>query len=130
MFKPGSLSLQLDSLPAGDWYRQARRGNCAARQADHRQHKQGKGSEPGTMHNLHVHSHRYRSPEARLIESARMTVLNTKDSKPCTNASRRILCELTWTSETWQVIPITKEKWAWARKPRSSSFGICTRVGL
>src|SRR5215469_2889456 len=52
----------------------------------------------------------YRIPEARLTVNAKMTVLNRNESNPCTKARRRSPGELIWTSETWQVIPITNEK--------------------
>ena len=120
LFKPGSLSFQRTVLPAGDRYRQARRGTRAAGQPDQWQHKSqsqvcihARLFRYGqmTVEVSLIHSDRWhRSPEARLIESAKITVLKTNDSNPCTKARRRILCELTCTSETWQVIPITNEK--------------------
>ena len=39
-----------------------------------------------------------------------MMVLNPKARTLCKSVSLRILCEVICTSETWQVMPITKEK--------------------
>lgn len=52
----------------------------------------------------------YSSDDARLRLSARMTVLKPKESSPCSSTIRRMRREVTWTSEVWHVVPITKEK--------------------
>ena len=48
--------------------------------------------------------------EMMLMLRARMAVLNKNESTPWMRASLRIRCDVTCTSDTWQVIPITKEK--------------------
>ena len=50
-----------------------------------------------------------------LIVSARITVLNPNDRIPCNSTSRRISRDVTSTSETWQVMPMTNEKYAKSR---------------
>ena len=50
------------------------------------------------------------SAEARLRLIARITVLNPNESKPCSRTIRRMRREVSWTSETWHVMPMTKEK--------------------
>lgn len=45
-----------------------------------------------------------------LIVNATITVLKTNESIPCINTNRRILFEVICISDTWKVIPITKEK--------------------
>ena len=42
--------------------------------------------------------------------SARITVLKPNDNIPCSRTSRRISRDVTFTSETWQVMPMTNEK--------------------
>src|SRR5438445_563654 len=44
--------------------------------------------------------------------SARITVLKPNDNIPCSSTSRRISRDVTSTSETWQVMPMTNEKTA------------------
>jgi len=48
--------------------------------------------------------------EMMLMLRARMAVLKTNESTPWMRASLRIRRDVTCTSDTWQVIPITKEK--------------------
>src|SRR5438445_3422413 len=50
-----------------------------------------------------------------LMVSARITVLNPNDKIPCNSTSRRISRDVTSTSETWQVMPMTNEKYAKSR---------------
>ena len=50
-----------------------------------------------------------------LMVSARITVLNPNDKIPCNSTSRRISRDVTSTSETWQVMPTTNEKYAKSR---------------
>ena len=50
-----------------------------------------------------------------LMVSARITVLNPNDKIPCNSTSRRISRDVTATSETWQVMPMTNEKYAKSR---------------
>src|SRR5207248_5069265 len=45
-----------------------------------------------------------------LMVSARITVLKPNDKIPCTSTNRRISREVTFTSETWQVMPMTNER--------------------
>lgn len=45
-----------------------------------------------------------------LMVSARITVLKPNDKIPCTSTNRRISRDVTFTSETWQVMPMTNEK--------------------
>ena len=45
-----------------------------------------------------------------LIASARITVLNPKESMPWTRTSCRNSRDVICTSETWNVMPMTKEK--------------------
>ena len=51
-------------------------------------------------------------PEMMLMLRARITVLKAKERSPCSRARRRMEREVTFTSDTWQVIPMTKEKYA------------------
>jgi hypothetical protein len=53
---------------------------------------------------------RYTKLEARLMLTARITVLNPNEIRPCSSTTRRSPRETTATSETWQVIPMTNEK--------------------
>ncbi len=53
----------------------------------------------------------YSSPAAIFTVSARITVLNTNPRNPCSAASRRSLRAVIATSETWNVIPSTSEKY-------------------
>ncbi|SDM84468.1 hypothetical protein SAMN04488084_11568 [Pedobacter antarcticus] len=50
------------------------------------------------------------SPAIILMLRATMMVLNAKAKTPCIQASLLILLEVICTSETWKVMPITKEK--------------------
>jgi hypothetical protein len=50
------------------------------------------------------------NPDTTLMVSATRSVLNAKDSNAWTSASLRSSREEMVTSETWKVIPITKEK--------------------
>jgi hypothetical protein len=45
-----------------------------------------------------------------LMVSARITVLKPNDNIPCTSTNHRISRDVTFTSETWQVMPMTNEK--------------------
>ena len=45
-----------------------------------------------------------------LMVSARITVLKPNDKIPCSSTNRRISRDVTFTSETWQVMPMTNEK--------------------
>src|SRR5437588_9565201 len=56
-----------------------------------------------------------RKLETVLMVSARITVLNPNDKIPCNSTSRRISRDVTSTSETWQVMPMTNEKYAKSR---------------
>src|SRR6185437_3167533 len=58
---------------------------------------------------------RYSSPAARFTVSARMIVLNRKLSRPCIAARRRNLRDVICTSETWNVMPSTREKYMKSR---------------
>ena len=67
---------------------------------------------------LRIHEHiifkknYFDKPAITLIVSATITVLKAKDKMPCNNASLRNRFEVTSTSDTWNVIPRTKEKYA------------------
>ena len=52
----------------------------------------------------------YIRPATILTNMARMAVLKAKEIRPWTVANRRMVFEEICTSETWQVIPMTKEK--------------------
>ena len=52
----------------------------------------------------------YTNPEIILMLNATIAVLKAKDIIACNNAIRRIAREDISTSDTWNVIPITKEK--------------------
>ena len=41
---------------------------------------------------------------------ARMLVLKKNDKTPCIKLNRRIVREVTFTSDTWLVMPMTNEK--------------------
>lgn len=49
-------------------------------------------------------------PATRLMAKATINVLKAKESSPCIHVNLLILLELICTSETWKVIPTTKEK--------------------
>ena len=53
---------------------------------------------------------RYTNPAMIFTNIARIAVLNMNEIKPCRSASRRIFGDEICTSDTWQVIPMTKEK--------------------
>ena len=54
-------------------------------------------------------------PEIMLMLRARITVLKAKERRPWSKARSRIEREVTLTSDTWQVIPMMKEKYAKSR---------------
>src|SRR6267142_7027211 len=58
-----------------------------------------------------------------LMVNDRITVLNPNDKIPCNSTSRRISRDVTATSETWQVMPMTNEKYAKSRWSGKSSSG-------
>ena len=65
---------------------------------------------------MHIpHPVAQRKLETVLMVSARITVLNPNDKIPCNSTSRRISRDVTSTSETWQVMPMTNEKYAKSR---------------
>lgn len=49
-------------------------------------------------------------PEMILMAKATIKVLKAKESSPCIQVSLLILLEVICTSETWKVMPTTKEK--------------------
>ncbi len=51
-----------------------------------------------------------RNSELMFTIKARMATLNTKDTKPCATTRRRMSLLVTCTSDTWNVMPTTKEK--------------------
>ena len=50
------------------------------------------------------------SPAMMLIVNAKMIVLKKNDKTPWSKLNRRIVRDVTSTSDTWLVIPMTKEK--------------------
>jgi hypothetical protein len=54
-------------------------------------------------------------PDITLILKATIAVLNAKAISPCAQARRRICLDEISTSDTWNVIPITKEKYTKSR---------------
>lgn len=67
-----------------------------------------------TGRTLRQHGAPWRQAQAAMVTTAltamaMSTVLKKKDATPCPSVARRILGPTTWTSETWAVIPTTKE---------------------
>ena len=57
-----------------------------------------------------VDQHHENRPEMMLMLRPRMAALKPKAIRPCSSARRRRLRALIVTSETWLVMPMTKEK--------------------